>query len=135
MATWVVTATRRLSGNPFSSFDWSCSVVTRSRRFQGPYFQIATTGVLKGHVDIGNKLDGQFHGTVFKRFAGGNKLITQFVNGERHGAGARIAPDGRLWLFSYENDVLKSCTKGWCRNCTCTNVYIRVHTVQHTFWM
>ena len=94
-----------------------------------------TTGSSKGWVNSGNMLDGQWHGTVFTRYPNRYTVITQFVNGERHGTEAILTPDGRLWLGSYENGVQKSEAEGWCRNYTCPNVYIRVHTVQHTFWM
>ena len=81
-------------------------------------------------------LDGQWHGTRFSRAADGEKYISQCVNGTVHGARARIAPDGTsLLLWTYENGERKSRTKGWCRNYTCPNVYILVHTVQRTFWM
>ena len=94
-----------------------------------------TTGKYHGQVNIGNMLDGKWHGTRFARTANGEKYITQYVNGEAHGTEACIASNGTLWLYTLENGEEKSRTKGWCRNYMCPNVYILVHTVQHTFWM
>ena len=83
-------------------------------------------------MTIGNVLDGKWHSILFTRTVSGDKYIIQFVNGKKHGTEACIAADGTLWLYTFENGVQKSRTKGWYRSYTCPNVYIRVHTVQHT---
>ena len=128
-------ATRWLSGIPFSSFGWRCNVYTASRRWQGPCIDVTTTGEYKGRMDVGTMRNSLWHGIVFSRHASGWKYITQYVNGKMHGTMACITPDGTLALFTFKNGERKSRTKGWCRNYTCPNAYIRVHTVQRTFWM
>ena len=130
---WLVSGTRWLSGNPLSSFDWSRSVFTGSRRWQGPYLEVVTTGFIKGKVRIGRKLNGEWHGIVYERWPDGYKLITQFVNGKWHGAQAGIQADGTLLLGTYENGACQSDAEGWCRNRISPNVYIRVHAVPHAF--
>ena len=105
-------ATRGLSGISFSSFGWRCNVYTASRRWQGPCLQITTSGEHKGRVNVGTMRNSQWHGIVFTRFANGDKFIAQFVNGKAHGSEAAFGADGTLWLLTYENGEVKSCTKG-----------------------
>ena len=109
-------ATRWLSGIPFSSFGWRCNVYTASRRWQGPCLQIIATGKDKGRVEIGTRLNSQWHGIVFMRLASGEKVIIQYVNGKPHGTGVCIRRDGTLTLWTYENGKRKSQTDGWCHN-------------------